>query len=116
MSCRRCCRGTGRPATLEQSPAKQRSRRFSSYRVPIRVRGDSHPYWHAPSPSALIVNSNPTLSAPHRLRFTVATGLINELAELAHANQLRRALARWERLDLICIVATRLRKSAKVDA
>jgi len=32
-----------------------------------------------------------------------ATGLINELAETAHANQLSRALARWERLDLICI-------------
>jgi hypothetical protein len=29
--------------------------------------------------------------------------LINELAEAAHANQLSRALARWERLDLICI-------------
>jgi hypothetical protein len=32
-----------------------------------------------------------------------ATGLINELAEAAHANQLSRVLARWERLDLICI-------------
>jgi hypothetical protein len=29
--------------------------------------------------------------------------LINELAEAAHANQLSRALGRWERLDLICI-------------
>ena len=38
-----------------------------------------------------------------RVRFTTATGLINELAEAAHANQLSRALARWERLDLICI-------------
>ena len=27
----------------------------------------------------------------------------NELAEAAHADQLSRALARWERLDLICI-------------
>ena len=35
-----------------------------------------------------------------RVRFTTATGLINELAEAAHANQLSRALARWERLDL----------------
>jgi DNA replication protein DnaC len=39
-----------------------------------------------------------------RVRFTTATGLINELAEAAHANQLSRALGRWERLDLICIV------------
>ena len=38
-----------------------------------------------------------------RVRFTTATGLINELAEAAHANQLSRALGRWERLDLICI-------------
>src|SRR6201995_4072395 len=38
-----------------------------------------------------------------RVRFTTATALVNELAEAAHANQLRRALGRWERLDLICI-------------
>ena len=38
-----------------------------------------------------------------RVRFTTATGLINELVEAAHANQLSRALGRWERLDLICI-------------
>jgi DNA replication protein DnaC len=38
-----------------------------------------------------------------RVRFTTATAMINELAEAAHANQLSRALARWERLDLICI-------------
>ena len=38
-----------------------------------------------------------------RVRFTTATGLVNELAEAAHANQLSRALGRWERLDLICI-------------
>src|SRR5689334_22025325 len=38
-----------------------------------------------------------------RARFTTASGLINELAEAAHANQLSRALGRWERLDLICI-------------
>ena len=29
--------------------------------------------------------------------------LIIELAEAAHANQLSRALGRWERLDLTCI-------------
>jgi DNA replication protein DnaC len=34
-----------------------------------------------------------------RVRFTTATALINELAEAAHANQLSRALGRWERLD-----------------
>lgn len=33
-----------------------------------------------------------------RVRFTTATALINELAEAAHANQLSRALGRWERL------------------
>lgn len=38
-----------------------------------------------------------------RVRFTTASGLINELAEAAHANQLSRALGRWARLDLICI-------------
>src|SRR6202161_1193248 len=38
-----------------------------------------------------------------RVRFTTATAMINELAEAAHPNQLSRALARWERLDLICI-------------
>jgi DNA replication protein DnaC len=37
------------------------------------------------------------------VRFTTATALINELAEAAHADQLSRALSRWERLDLICI-------------
>jgi DNA replication protein DnaC len=37
------------------------------------------------------------------VRFTTATALINELAEAAHANQLSRALGRWERLDLICV-------------
>ena len=30
-----------------------------------------------------------------RVRFTTATGLINELAEAAHTNQLSRALGRW---------------------
>src|SRR3954470_405423 len=38
-----------------------------------------------------------------RVRFTTATALVNERAEAAHANQLSRALGRWERLDLICI-------------
>jgi DNA replication protein DnaC len=33
----------------------------------------------------------------------VAQQLVNELVEAAHANQLSRALGRWERLDLICI-------------
>ena len=37
------------------------------------------------------------------MAITTATGLINELAEAAHADQLSRALGRWERLDLICI-------------
>src|SRR3954471_7576521 len=31
-----------------------------------------------------------------RVRFTTATALVNELAEAAHANQLSRALGRWE--------------------
>ena len=38
-----------------------------------------------------------------RVRFTTATGLINELAEAASTNQLSRVLSRWARLDLICI-------------
>jgi DNA replication protein DnaC len=38
-----------------------------------------------------------------RVRFTTATALVNELVEATHANQLSRALGRWERLELICI-------------
>src|SRR3954463_252293 len=38
-----------------------------------------------------------------RVRFTTATGLINELAEAAHANQLSRALGRWGRPHPNCI-------------
>jgi DNA replication protein DnaC len=38
-----------------------------------------------------------------RVRFTTATALINELAEAAHASQLSRALARWQRIDVICV-------------
>ncbi len=38
-----------------------------------------------------------------RVRFATATALVNELVEAAQANQLSRALGRWERLDLICI-------------
>ena len=38
-----------------------------------------------------------------RVRFATAAASVNELAEAAHANQLSRALGRWERLDLICI-------------
>ena len=37
------------------------------------------------------------------MRFTIATALVNELVEAAHANQLSRALGRGERLDLIWI-------------
>ena len=51
-----------------------------------------------------------------RVRFTTATGLINELAEAAHANQLSRALARWERLDLICIDELGYVPASKVGA
>jgi DNA replication protein DnaC len=38
-----------------------------------------------------------------RVRFTTATALINELAAAAAASQLTRALARWGRIELICI-------------
>ena len=38
-----------------------------------------------------------------RARFTTAAGLINELVEAQHDNQLRRALARWFRYELIAI-------------
>ena len=38
-----------------------------------------------------------------RVRFTTAAGLINELVEAQHDNQLRRALARWFRYELIAI-------------
>jgi DNA replication protein DnaC len=38
-----------------------------------------------------------------RVRFDTAAGLVNELVEAQHANQLGRSLARWARYDLICI-------------
>src|SRR3954449_1147877 len=38
-----------------------------------------------------------------RVRFTSAAALVNELVEARAANQLSRALGRWERVDLICI-------------
>src|ERR1700709_2488516 len=41
-----------------------------------------------------------------RVRFTTATGLINELAEAAHANHTRRARARWERARPDCTAGT----------
>jgi DNA replication protein DnaC len=38
-----------------------------------------------------------------RVRFITAAGLVNELVESQHHNQLRRALQRWTRYDLIAI-------------
>jgi len=38
-----------------------------------------------------------------RVRFTTATGLVNELVEAKHQLQLRRVMARWSRYDLIAI-------------
>lgn len=38
-----------------------------------------------------------------RVRFETAAGLVNELVEAQHFNQLGRGLARWSRFDLICI-------------
>jgi DNA replication protein DnaC len=38
-----------------------------------------------------------------RVRFDTAAGLVNELVEAQHHNQLGRSLARWSRYDLICI-------------
>lgn len=38
-----------------------------------------------------------------RVRFETATGLVNELVEAQHFNQLGRSLSRWARYDLICI-------------
>jgi DNA replication protein DnaC len=38
-----------------------------------------------------------------RVRFETAAGLVNELVEAQHFNQLGRGLARWSRYDLICI-------------
>lgn len=39
----------------------------------------------------------------HRVRFTTAAALINELVEAKHQLQLGRALARWARYDLIAL-------------
>lgn len=38
-----------------------------------------------------------------KVRFATAAGLVNELLEAQHLNQLGRALARWARYDLVCI-------------
>ena len=38
-----------------------------------------------------------------RVRFITAAGLVNELVEASHHNQLGRALARWSRYDLIVL-------------
>src|SRR5271157_1608539 len=38
-----------------------------------------------------------------RARFTTAAGLVNELLEAQHQNQLGRALLRYARYDLVCI-------------
>lgn len=38
-----------------------------------------------------------------RVRFVTAAGLVNELVEAGHHNQLSRTLARWARYDLIAI-------------
>jgi DNA replication protein DnaC len=39
----------------------------------------------------------------HRVRFATAAGLVNELLEAQHQNQLGRALSRWARYDLVCL-------------
>lgn len=38
-----------------------------------------------------------------RVRFTTAAALVNDLVEARAANQLSRALGRWERVELVCI-------------
>lgn len=38
-----------------------------------------------------------------KVRFTTASGLVNELLEAQHDNQLARALLRYARYDLVCI-------------
>src|SRR6266849_7041249 len=38
-----------------------------------------------------------------KVRFATAAGLVNELLEAQHQNQLGRALSRWARYDLVCI-------------
>ena len=38
-----------------------------------------------------------------KVRFSTAAGLVNELLEAQHQNQLSRAVSRWARYDLVCI-------------
>lgn len=38
-----------------------------------------------------------------KVRFATAAGLVNDLLEAQHQNQLGRALSRWARYDLVCI-------------
>ena len=38
-----------------------------------------------------------------KVRFVTAAGLVNELLEAQHLNQLGRVLSRWARYDLVCI-------------
>jgi DNA replication protein DnaC len=41
--------------------------------------------------------------AGHRVRYTLATALVNELAEAADDKQLSRTIARYGRIDLLCL-------------
>lgn len=70
-------------------------RQAKSWYVPAGREADAFAKWH----TAGIPGSN----SPTNYVVLASTALINELAEAAHANQLNRALGRWERLDLICI-------------
>jgi hypothetical protein len=44
-----------------------------------------------------------TCRQKHRVRFTTAPGLVNELVEAKHQLQLRHVIARWSRYDLVAI-------------
>jgi DNA replication protein DnaC len=41
--------------------------------------------------------------AGHRVRYTLASKLVNELVEAAHDKQLSKTVARYGRVDLLCL-------------
>ena len=51
--------------------------------------------------------------AGHRVRYTTTAALVNELAEAAGEHQLSRLLARYARLDLLCLDLCRHRDYAE---
>lgn len=48
-------------------------------------------------------SSRPTSGCSHRVKYVLATKLVNELVEAADEKQLTKTMARYGRVDLLCI-------------